>query len=160
MNITDNSVVQYHYTLKDEAGEVLQSSKDIEPLVYLHGHNNIIVGLEKAMLGKSKGDSFSVTVPPEEAFGNRQDHSTQRVPIKYLRGAKKWKAGMVAVIETKQGMRQVQVMKAGKFMADVDLNHPLAGKTLIFEVEILDVRAASQDEIAHGHAHGTGGHQH
>lgn len=160
MTITQNSVVQFHYTLKDEAGSTLEASAVDHPVLYLHGHNNIIPGLEKAMAGKTKSDSFTVTVSPDEAYGERQDNAMQRVSIKHLHGAKKWKPGMTAWIQTEEGQHQVQVIKVGKFMADVDVNHPLAGKTLIFEIEIVDERQATEDELAHGHAHGVGGHHH
>ncbi|MED5525090.1 FKBP-type peptidyl-prolyl cis-trans isomerase [Gallaecimonas pentaromativorans] len=160
MQITDDKVVQFHYQLKDETGKELENSNGQEPLAYLHGHDNMIPGLEKAMEGKAKGDTFTVTLAPEDAYGERRDGLTQRVPIKHLQGAKKWAPGMVAVVNTDQGQRQVLVVKAGRFMADVDLNHPLAGKTLTFDIEILDIRDASDDEVAHGHAHGVGGHQH
>jgi FKBP-type peptidyl-prolyl cis-trans isomerase SlyD len=160
MSISNNDVVQFHYTLKSESGDTLESSREGEPLVYLHGHGNMIPGLEKAITGKKAGDSFNVIVPPEDAYGPRQDDAIQRIPVKHLHGAKTWKAGMTAIVETNHGPRQVQVVKVGKFMADVDVNHPLAGKTLSFDVEILDVRAASEEELAHGHVHGEGGHHH
>ena len=164
MTITLNSVVQFHYVLKDEAGETLESSKspndDKDPALYLHGHGNIIPGLEKAMEGKATGDSFTATVPPEDAYGLRHEDAIQRVPLKHLHGAKKWKPGMIAYVETEHGHHQVQVVKVGQFNADVDVNHPLAGKTLTFEIEIVDVRQATEDELAHGHAHGVGGHEH
>jgi FKBP-type peptidyl-prolyl cis-trans isomerase SlyD len=112
------------------------------------------------MEGKVAGDIFSVTVPPEEAYGMRQEGAAQRVPIKHLQGARKWRPGMIAHVQTDQGMKQVQVVKVGRFMADVDTNHPLAGKTLTFDIEVVDVREATAEEIAHGHAHGVGGHHH
>jgi FKBP-type peptidyl-prolyl cis-trans isomerase SlyD len=160
MSISDNDVVQFHYTLKNESGETLESSRNNEPVVYLHGQGNMIPGLEKAITGKKSGDSFSVTVPPEEAYGPRHEDAVQRISIKHLHGAETWKPGMMAIVETNQGPRQVQIVKVGKFMADVDLNHPLAGKTLNFDVEILEVRAATEEELAHGHVHGPGGHHH
>lgn len=160
MQIADDKVVQFHYVLKDDQGQQLESSQGRDPLAYLHGHDNMMPGLENAMAGKAKGDSFSVTLAPADAYGERQDGLTQRVPVKHLQGAKKWAPGMVAVVNTDKGQRQVTIVKVGRFMADVDLNHPLAGQTLTFEVEIVDVRDASDDEIAHGHAHGVGGHHH
>lgn len=159
MSITDGTVVQFHYTLT-EAGNELESTKGGEPMAYLHGHNNIIVGLEKAMAGKSEGDTFSVTVEPAEAYGVRKEDATQRIPLKHMQGAKKWRPGMVAWVETDQGHRQVTVVKVGKFNADCDLNHPLAGKTLTFDVEVIATREATEEEKSHGHAHGVGGHHH
>lgn len=160
MQITHQHVVRFHYTLKDDTGEVIESSRDRQPMTYLHGHNAIIPGLEKALEGKTQGESFSVTIPPEEAYGPRRENAVQRVPIKHLQGAKKWKPGMLAWVRTEQGPLQVQVLKVGKFMADVDINHPLAGKALTFDIEVLGVRAATPEEIDHGHVHGAGGHHH
>lgn len=159
MSIDKDSVVQFHYTLT-EAGAELESTKGSDPMAYLHGHQNIIAGLEKAMEGKAAGESFSVTVEPAEAYGERKDGLAQRIPIKHLQGAKKWRPGMTAWVETDQGHRQVTVTKVGKFNADCDLNHPLAGKTLTFDVDIVEVRPATDEEKAHGHAHGVGGHHH
>jgi len=159
MSIEKDTVVQFHYTLS-EAGAELESTRGTEPMAYLHGHGNIIPGLEQAMAGKAAGDSFSVTVAPADAYGERTEGNAQRIPLKHLQGAKKWRPGMSAWVETDQGHRQVTVLKVGKFNADCDLNHPLAGKTLTFDIEIVDLRPATKDEIAHGHAHGIGGHHH
>ncbi|REL26534.1 peptidylprolyl isomerase [Thalassotalea euphylliae] len=160
MQITKDKVVQFHYTMKDESGETVESSTGGDPMAYLHGHNNMIVGVENALADKSAGDSFSVTVAPEDAYGERQEDAVQRIPTKHLQGAKVWKPGMVAVVHTEQGQRQVTVLKVGRFMVTCDLNPPLAGKTLTFDLEVVDVRDASDEEIEHGHAHGVGGHQH
>ncbi|WP_286235627.1 FKBP-type peptidyl-prolyl cis-trans isomerase [Thalassotalea sediminis] len=160
MNISDNKVVQFHYTLKDDQGQEIESSNGSDPLAYLHGHKNMIVGVEKALTDKKVGDKFSVTVEPADGYGERDENAVQRVPAKHLQGAKKWRPGMQAVVQTEQGARQVTVIKAGRFMVDVDVNHPLAGKTITFDIEVIDVREATEDEISHGHAHGVGGHQH
>jgi FKBP-type peptidyl-prolyl cis-trans isomerase SlyD len=160
MTIKANSVVQFHYTLKDESGTLIETSDGRDPMAYLHGHSNIIPGLEAAMEGKNPGDSFSVTVTPDQAYGERKADALQRIPVKHLQGAKKWKAGMFAHVQTEQGQRQVMIVKVGKFMADVDTNHPLAGRTLVFDIIIDAVRDATEDEVAHGHAHGVGGHHH
>ena len=160
MQITKDTVAQFIYTLKDEAGNELESTEAGHPVAYLHGHDNMLEGLEKALDGKSVGDKFSVTLAPADAYGERHEESVQRVPVKHLQGAKKWKPGMIAVVNTDQGQRQVTVVKAGKFMVTVDTNHPFAGMTLTFDIEVLDIRQATAEEIAHGHAHGVGGHQH
>ena len=160
MAIAKDTVVQFHYTLKDANGTVIEASHGNEPMAYLHGHGNIIPGLEDAMLGKEAGDEFTATVAPENAYGKRDETAIQRIPAKHLQGAKKWKKGMVAHVETDQGLRQVTVLKVGKFMVDVDANHPFAGKELTFEVKIEEMRPATAEEIQHGHAHGIGGHQH
>jgi len=163
MKIADKTVVQFHYTLKDEAGNEIESSYASEPLAYLHGYKNMLVGVENALTGKETSDNFSVTLQPEDAYGERKEDMIQRVPAKHLQdgsGTTKWKAGMTAAVETEQGQRQVTVVKAGKFMVTVDINPPLAGMVLTFELEVVDVRAATDEEIEHGHAHGAGGHQH
>lgn len=164
MKITDKTVVQFHYTLKDEAGEELENSHGGDPLAYLHGYKNMLVGVENALAGKEVGDKFSVTLQPADAYGERQEGAEQRVPVKHLQGlptpSAKWKAGMAAVVQTEQGQRQVTVLKAGKFMVTVDTNPPLAGKVLTFDLDVVDVRAATDEEVEHGHAHGVGGHHH
>lgn len=160
MNISKDKVVQFHYRICELDGKELESSFNEQPALYLHGHNNMMPGVEDALEGKAKGDSFTVELAPDSTFGDVQADATQRVPVKHLMGAKKWKAGMTAVVNTEQGQRQVTVVKVGKFMATVDINHPMAGKTLNFELQVEDVRDASQEELEHGHAHGPGGHQH
>ncbi|AQZ95224.1 peptidylprolyl isomerase [Halopseudomonas phragmitis] len=159
MQIANNTVVQFHYTLSDASGEI-ESSYKHEPVLYLHGQAGLIDGLVEALEGRQAGDSFSVTIPAEKAYGQPRENATQKVQVKYLQGAKKWKPGMVAVLQTERGPVQVTVTKVGLKQVEVDTNHPLAGKELTFAIEILDVRAATEEEIAHGHAHGVGGHQH
>ncbi len=163
MHIQADCVVLFHYRLRNAAGAELESSdKDGEPAAYLHGHGNIIPGLEAAMAGRSAGEHFTVTIAAADAYGERRDNSTQRIPAKHLRlsGKGRPKPGTVAWVETEHGPRQVTVVKAGQFMIDVDTNHPLAGQDLTFDIEITEVRAASAEERAHGHVHGTGGHKH
>lgn len=160
MKIAEKSVVQFHYVLKEEDGTEIESSHGNDPMAYLHGFNNTLVGLENALAGKEAGDKFSVTLQPEEAYGQRQEDMIQRIPVKHLQGAAKWKPGMTAVVQTEQGQRQVTVVKVGKFMVTVDINPPLAGKVLTFDLEVVDVREATEEEVQHGHAHGVGGHHH
>ncbi|WP_448213953.1 FKBP-type peptidyl-prolyl cis-trans isomerase [Colwellia sp. MEBiC06753] len=160
MQITKDTVVQFHYTIKDEQGEQIETSSGGDPMAYLHGHNNMITGVENALADKAAGDKFTVTLEPKDAYGERQEDAIQRIPTKHLHGAATWKPGMVAVVQTEQGQRQVTVLKVGRFMVTCDLNPPLAGKTLTFDLEVVDVREASEEEIAHGHAHGVGGHHH
>ncbi len=162
MNIEDKKVVSFHYTLTNEAGDTLDTSRERdEPMLYLHGANNIIPGLEKAMEGKAAGDTFQVTVPPEEAYGERREANVQRVSLKKL-GVKphQLQPGMVLNLQTTQGPAQVTVLKVGRFNVDVDANHPLSGQSLNFDIEIVEVRDATEEETQHGHAHGPGGHQH
>jgi len=148
------------YTLTNDDGETIDSSSGGDPLAFIFGTGHIIPGLENALAGKAVGDKFSVRIAPEDGYGERVEGSVQRVPVKHLQGAKKWKPGMIATVETEQGTRQVTVIKMGKFMATVDSNHPFAGKILTFDLEVVDIRDASAEEITHGHAHGAGGHQH
>ena len=153
-------VVTFHYTIKNGDGEEMESSNDRDPMSYLHGANNIISGLEKAMEGHTIGDKFSVTVEPEEAYGVRVEGNIQRVPLKRLKGLGKIAVGQVLNLQTNKGPVQVTVVKMGRFNVDVDANHPLAGETLTFDVEITEIREASEEETRHGHVHGPGGHQH
>jgi FKBP-type peptidyl-prolyl cis-trans isomerase SlyD len=125
----------------------------------LIGHGNIIPGLETAMDGREAGDRFNVTVSPAEAYGERRDNMIQRVPRKHFKNAR-LHPGMQVVLPTEAGPRAMTVLKVGMSVVDVDLNHPMAGKTLEFAVDVVDVREASADELAHGHVHGEGGVQH
>ena len=160
MSIKDDMVVQFNYSLRDEKGDVIESNEGRDPIAYLHGHDNMMPGIENAINGKNVGDKFSVTPAAADTYGERQEGAEQRVSVKHLVGAKAWKPGMAAVVNTEQGQRQVTILKVGKFMATVDINHPLAGRELTFDIEIVGAREASDEEIAHGHAHGAGGPQH
>ncbi|MEJ6121539.1 peptidylprolyl isomerase [Vibrio sp. 2-Bac 85] len=156
MQIAKNSVVEFHYRLT-EGNELLEDSKDNEPLIYLHGGGGLFEKMEQAFVDKTVGDKFEVTLSPEESYGERREGALQRIPIKHLQGAKKWTAGMTAVVESNQGKQEVTIVKVGRFNADCDLNHPFAGKTLTFAIEVISVRAATEDELSHGHAHAKGG---
>jgi FKBP-type peptidyl-prolyl cis-trans isomerase SlyD len=159
MNITKDSVVQLHYRVSDAQGLIEDSAKG-EPMLYLHGHQNMLPAIEQALEGKAAGDTLTLVVEPKDAYGERDENAIQSIQVKHLKGAKKWAPGMTAVVDTEHGPRQVKIVKVGMFKAEVDVNHPLAGKTLTFELNVLSVRAASAEEIAHGHAHGVGGHHH
>ena len=160
MKIDKNKVVSFHYTLKNADGEEMESSRERDPMTYLHGSNNIIAGLEKALQDRKSGDTFEVTVGPEEGYGVVKEANIQRIPLKKLKGIGKILPGQVLTLQTKDGPVQVTVVKVGRFNVDVDANHHLAGKTLNFDIEIIDVRDASAEEIDHGHVHGPGGHEH
>ena len=160
MIVDKNKVVSFHYTLKNAAAEQMETSREKDPMSYLHGANNIIVGLEKAMEGHSIEDEFVVTVEPEEGYGIRNEKNVQRVPLKRLNGIGKISAGQVLNLQTNKGQVQVTVLKVGRFNVDVDGNHPLAGEQLTFEVEVMDIRDATEEELEHRHVHGPGGHQH
>jgi len=155
-----DKVVAFHYTLKNAEGEQMETSRDKVPMTYLHGANNIIPGLEKAMEGHAVNDEFSVTVEPEEAYGVRNENNVQRLPLKRLKGIGKVSVGQVLNLQTDKGQVQVTVLKVGRFNIDVDGNHPLAGEQLTFDVEITEIREASEEELEHRHVHGPGGHQH
>ncbi len=160
MKIEKDRVVRFHYTVSEVGQEPIESSKDRgEPLAILIGHGNIIPGLEKAMLDKEAGESFGVDVASADAYGERRDGLSQRVPKKHF-GNSKLAVGQQVVLQTNFGPRAVTVQKVGMSVVDVDLNHPMAGKDLHFDVEIVEVREASQEEIEHRHVHGDGGHQH
>ena len=160
MKAEKNKVVTFHYTLKNAEGEQMESSREGDPMAYLHGTNSIIVGLEKAMEGREAGEEFSVTVQPEEAYGVRNDNNVQRIPLKRLKGIGKVQVGQILNLQTNKGQVQVTVLKVGRFNVDVDGNHPLAGHELTFDVEVMEIRDATEEEVTHGHAHGPGGHQH
>jgi FKBP-type peptidyl-prolyl cis-trans isomerase SlyD len=160
MNIGKSRVVEFHYTLRSESGDELDSSRERQPMAYLHGAGNIIAGLEDAMEGRAVGDRFEVAVSPEQAYGVRNEGNVQRIPLKRLGNIARPRPGQVLALQTQQGQVQVTVVKVGRFNVDVDANHPLAGQVLNFEVEVVSVREATDEELSHGHAHGPGGHQH
>ena len=160
MQVAKNTAVQIHYTLKNDAGEVLDSSEGAEPLAYLQGHGNLISGLEKALEGKSAGDAINVSIPPEEAYGVRDTALIQDVPRSAFEGIPKIEVGMQFHAESNQGPRTVTVTKVADDTITVDGNHPLADQTLHFAVQVVEVRAASKEELNHGHVHGPGGHHH
>lgn len=160
MKAEKDKVVTFHYHLSDDAGTALDSSRASDPLTILFGHGAIIPGLEQAMGGHEAGDRFNVSVPPEQGYGLRREDAIQRVPKKYFRDGDRLQPGMTTVISSKEGQRPVTVVKVGSSVIDIDVNHPMAGKALHFDIEIVDVRDASKEEIAHGHAHGPEGHHH
>ena len=159
MQVSKDKVVSFHYKVFE--GEVLlENSHDGDPLVYLHGKGGILKALQDTLDGHNSGDQVEVTLSPEQAYGRRKDNAEDRVPIKYLLNTKKPKKGDVVRVNTNHGAKDVVVLKVGRFNVDVDTNHPLAGKTLRFKLEVKEVRDASAEELSHGHAHGPGGHQH
>lgn len=160
MQIAENKVVSIHYTLKDPAGEVIDSSEGQDPLVYLHGASNIIPGLEKELVGKTAGDKLNVTVQPDEGYGQAHPEMVQEVPRDAFQGVDNIQVGQRFEAESNQGPISVVVTAVSEETVTVDGNHPLAGMVLSFDVEVMDVRDASEEEVAHGHAHGPGGHNH
>lgn len=159
MKIEDNTVVRFHYTVTESGQDKLESSREREPLSVLVGHGAIVKGLEEAFRGHEAGDVFQVTVGPELGYGERKEDMVQRVPRKHFKGAK-LSPGQNVVMPTQQGQRAMTIQKVGMSVVDVDLNHPMAGKTLDFDVEILEVREATETELKHRHAHAGDGHAH
>ena len=160
MQVAENMAVSIHYTLTNDAGETLDSSIGGEALVYLHGKGNIIPGLEKALAGKSTGDKLSVSIAPEEAYGEYIEEMVQVIPRKMFEGIDNVEVGMQFHADVSSGPGIVTVIKVEGDDVTIDGNHPLAGEALNFDVEITDIRAATDEELAHGHIHGAGGHHH
>ncbi len=160
MVVAHNKVVQIHYTLTNDAGAVLDSSSGGEPLAYLHGNGNLIPGLEKALEGKGAGEKLSVKVSAEEGYGTRDPSLVQDVPRRAFKGIDNISVGMQFQADSNQGPRMVTVTRIAGDMVTVDGNHPLAGEDLNFAVEIAEIREASEEELAHGHVNGAGGHHH
>ena len=160
MNIAQNRVVVMHYTLKDEKGETIDSSQGHEPLAYIQGIGNIIPGLEDALEGKSQGDKLEVTISPEDGYGERQENMVQKVSKSGFQGDEELVVGMQVQVETQNGPAIAMVSEIMGEDVTLDMNHPLAGVTLNFDVEVVDVREATDEELDHGHVHGPGGHHH
>jgi FKBP-type peptidyl-prolyl cis-trans isomerase SlyD len=160
MSIETNHVVSIHYTLKDDAGEVIDSSLGGQPLAYLHGHGNLVPGLERELTGKSAGDKLLVKIPPADGYGEYDPQLVQRVPRRALKGVANVRVGLRLQAQTGHGPKPVTVTHIAGDMVTLDGNHPLAGKHLNFDVEIAAVRPATEEELSHGHVHGPDGHHH
>ncbi|MGC9403079.1 peptidylprolyl isomerase [Vibrio genomosp. F10] len=162
MKIEKNVVVSLAYEVKVEGAVVDQSTADA-PLDYLHGHNNLITGLESKLEGKVAGDKFSATISPEDGYGEHSDELVQRVPADVFQGVEEIEVGMRFLADTDQGPIPVEVTEVDGDEVVVDGNHMLAGQTLTFDVEVIAVREATAEELEHGHVHkegGCGGHHH
>jgi FKBP-type peptidyl-prolyl cis-trans isomerase SlyD len=160
MSITQDSVVTLHYTLKDDEGKVIDSSSSGEPLAYLHGHGNLVPGLERELAGKNPGDKFSVKITAADGYGEFNKALVQKVPRRALKDIKSLSVGMRLHAQTPEGPQAVTVTHIQSDMVTLDGNHPLAGQNLNFDIEITEVRAATQEELEHGHVHGPGDHHH
>jgi len=160
MQISKHKVVSIDYTLTNDDGEVLDSSKGQEPLAYIHGIGFMIPGLENALEGKSEGDSLSVTVEPKDGYGERDDELVKVVERSMFGDIEKLEEGMQFQAESDDGVEVVTITAVEGDKVTVDGNHPMADVTLNFEVKIVDVREASKEELDHGHVHGAGGHHH
>lgn len=160
MQIADKTVVSIHYTLTNADGETLDSSVGQDPLVYLHGSNNIIAGLEAALLGKTAGDTLQVSVEPGDGYGELRDELVQEVDRSAFQGVDEIDVGMQFMAQTPWGEQPVTVVKVQGDNITLDGNHPLAGQVLNFDVEVVEIREATAEELDHGHVHGPGGHHH
>lgn len=161
MLIGPNCVVSMHYELTNSAGEVLDSSEGREPLTYLHGAHNIIPGLENELTGSSTGDELKVVVQPEDGYGTHQPELVQQVPRSAFPNPDSLEAGMRFTANSGDGQAiSVVITELGDDTVTVDGNHPLAGEVLHFSVSITAVRAATEEEMQHGHVHGPEGHAH
>lgn len=156
-----NKVVGFHYTLRNGKGEELESSNGGEPMAYLHGAENIVPGLERQMVGHKVGDTFEATVPPDEGYGVRDPASSQAVPRGSFPSDVPIEVGAQFTAEAPDGsMMPVWVTAVDDKSVTIDRNHPLAGETLNFKIEVVSLRDATREEVAHGHPHGPGGHHH
>jgi len=160
MKVAPDCVVSFHYTLKDEAGSVIDQS-DGEPMAYLHGHGQIVPGLERELTGRTAGDKLQVRVLPAEGYGEYSASLVQQIPREAFGRIAGLHVGMELQSRTRTGHSATVVVKEiGPGMVTVDANHALAGKTLFFDIEIAEVRSASEEELSHQHVHGPGGHHH
>lgn len=160
MKAAQGMVVSMHYTLTDDSGEVLDSSRGSEPLNYLHGHSNIIPGLEKALESVSAGHKSKVTVAPTEGYGEKNPEAIFEAPREHFPPDMKLEVGARVSADGPNGPITFAIVSMTETGAVLDANHPLAGKTLHFDVEITEVRTATKEELEHGHVHGAGGHHH
>jgi len=158
MQVADNMAVSIHYTLTNDDGEVLDTSIGDEPLVYLHGVGNIIPGLENALHGKVAGDKFNVHIAPEDAYGELMEEMIQVISRDMFEGIDNIEVGMQFNADVSSGSGVVTVVNIEDDDITIDGNHPLAGLALTFDVEVIDVRAATEEETTHGHIHGAGCH--
>ncbi|HEY3785090.1 MAG TPA: peptidylprolyl isomerase [Steroidobacteraceae bacterium] len=160
MSIKQDSVVSFHYILRDDAGEIIDRSETGQPLSYLHGHGNLVPGVERALEGGNAGDKLSVKVAPADGYGEYSQDLVQQVPRRSLKGIAQISTGMRLHAQTAEGPRAVTVTRVAGDMVTLDANHALAGKHLNFDIEITDVREPTEEELTHGHVHGPGGHHH
>ncbi len=150
MEIADRCVASFNYKLTDDEGQVIDSSEGRAPLAYLHGAGNIVPGLEKELSGKTVGDSFKAKIPPELGYGQHNEAMVQELPSEAFQGVDEVKPGMQFQAQSPQGPLNVVVTKVAEDAITVDGNHPLAGKTLHFDVEVTEVREATSVELEQG----------
>ena len=156
------TVVAFHYDLYEAGADRLESTRERDPVRFLFGERGVLAALQDAFRGRAAGDDFSVTIPAARAYGRRYPERVQRVPRKRLDGdgGRTFRPGQIVRLRMERGTVPATILKVGRFNLDVDANHPLAGRDLTFDVSVVEVRAATDEERAHGHAHGPGGHQH
>lgn len=157
MQLDDKLVGIIHYTLRNDAGETIDSSEGEAPLEYLHGFHNLVPGLEAELKGKSVGDKFTAAIAPELGYGDVDPNLVQELPLEMFQGVDKVEAGMEFHAETQNGMQVVEVKAVEDDKVTIDGNHPLAGQTLHFEIEVTGIREATADELEHGHVHSAEG---
>jgi len=160
VQIAKDVVALIEYTLKDDSGQTLDTSVGRGPLGYVHGHGNLIPGLEAQLEGKSVGDTFKVSIPPAQAYGERSEEAIHKVWRRQLPPDAEIKVGMQFQAQSEHGTQVVTVIGVDGDRVMLDGNHPLAGMTLHFDVKIVETRAATAEELQHGHVHGAGGHHH
>ncbi len=162
MSAGPGKVIAFHYDLYDADAKKIESSKSGDPVLCLHGERGVLLALQEAFVGKEPGAQLSVTIPHEKAYGRHYPDRKQRLSRKKIDGGKHrtFRPGQIITLRGENGPSPATIIKVGKFNIDVDVNHPLAGVDLTFDVQIISVRDASDEEQAHGHAHGVGGHQH
>jgi FKBP-type peptidyl-prolyl cis-trans isomerase SlyD len=158
MQISNNTAVSIHYTLTDDAGEIIDSTEGGEPMVYLHGSGNIITGLEEALQNKNTGETFTVRIESADAYGEFNDELIQVVSRDMFDGIDKIEVGMQFHTSANSGSGIITVLGVDGDDVTIDGNHPMAGKALNFNVEVVSVRLATKDELSHGHIHGSGCH--
>jgi FKBP-type peptidyl-prolyl cis-trans isomerase SlyD len=158
MQIKPNTVASLRYTLKNSQGELLDQADSTHPFIYLHGANNIVAGLESRLVGKQANDILQAIVPPEEGYGLRNDSLTQVIPRSMFENMDDTMlvAGAQFEAQTNAGIEVITIVSVANDTITIDANHPLAGETLHFDIEVLAVRAATAEELAHGHVHATG----
>ncbi len=160
MQIEKNKVVSIHYTLKNDEGQIMDTSDGRDPLVFIHGNGGLISGLETELNNKKTGDKFEAIISPENAYGMYNEEAIHQVPLSGFQGDDELKEGMQVQLEGPDGVSIAAVTKIEGDQVTLDLNHPMAGKTLHFSIEVMDIRDATKEELSHGHVHGPGGHHH
>ncbi|WP_415231577.1 peptidylprolyl isomerase [Psychromonas sp.] len=155
MKITNDSVVSIHFGVSEVDGNALDSTENGAPLEFIQGSHYLVPGLESELEGKQVGDKFDVELEAKDAYGIFQEELVQQVPRSLFEGVDEIEVGMSFQAETDQGPRSVEVTEVGEENVSIDANHPLAGMALRFVGEVVGVRVASEEEMAHGHIHPT-----